>query len=76
MSYTLDHIMFSIGIIGSFQLVSILTFFFYTHIYVLYMYAYPSYSINFDWYLIFIHIYALFVLKEITNFSFVKSSLA
>jgi len=24
MSYTLDHIMFSIGIIGSFQLVSIL----------------------------------------------------
>ena len=63
MSYTFDLIMFSVSIIGSFQLVLLLTFFFYTHICFLYMYAYTSNSINFDWYSIFhTYIYALFVL--------------
>ena len=56
MGYTFDIIIVSVGIIGFFQLVSILTFFVYSYIF-LCMYAYSSNSINFDWYIIFIHIY-------------------
>ena len=58
MRYTFDIIVVSIGIIGFFQLVSILTFL-YTHIFVC-MYAFISYSINFDWYLTF-HTYICFI---------------
>ena len=61
MRYTFDIIVVSIGIIGSFQLVSILTFFFVCIlIYFLWMYALTSNSINFDWYLTF-HTYICFV---------------
>ena len=49
MRYTLDLIVVSIGIIEFFQLVSILIFFLYTHMFVC-MYAYISNSIDFDWY--------------------------
>ena len=59
MRYTLDLIVVSIGIIGIFQLVSILTFLVYSYIF-LCMYAYYSNSINFDWYLIF-HTYMCFI---------------
>ena len=52
MSYTLDLILSSIGIIGFFQLVSLLTFFLYTHMF-LYICAYTSNNINFGWYSIF-----------------------
>ena len=58
MRYTLDLIVVSIGIIEFFQLVSILTFFVYSYIFVC-MYAFISNSINFDWYLIF-HTYICF----------------
>ena len=60
MRYTLDNIVVSIGIIGFFQLVSILTFIVYSYIF-LCMYAYSSNSINFDWYLNF-HTYICFYL--------------
>ena len=59
MSYTLDLIVVSIGIIGFFQLVSILTFL-YTHILFLCMYAFNSNDINFNWYLTF-HTYICFI---------------
>ena len=57
MRYTFDIIVVSIGIIGFFQLVSILTFSLYTHILFLCMYAFNYNGINFNWYLIFIHIF-------------------
>ena len=56
MRYTLDLIVVSIGIIGFFQLVSIIDIFLYTHMF-LCMYAYISNNINFDWYPIFSYIY-------------------
>ena len=56
----LFFIVISIGIIEFFQLVSILTFFLYTHI-LSCMYACISKSINFYWYLFLIHIHVLFV---------------
>ena len=63
MSYTLNLIMFSIGIIGSFSIgITIDILFAYSYMF-LFMYAYTSNSINFDWYSIFhTYIYALFVL--------------
>ena len=59
MRYTLNLIVVSIGIIGFFQLVSILTFLVYSYM-LLYMYAYIPNSINFDWNLIF-HTYICFI---------------
>ena len=59
MRYTFDIIVVSIGIIGFFQLISILTFLVYSYIF-LCIYAFTSYSINFDWYLTF-HTYMCFI---------------
>ena len=61
MSYTLDIIVVSIGIIGFFQLVSILTFLVYSYIF-LCMYAFTSNYINFDLVSNFSYIY-MFMLK-------------
>ena len=77
MSHTLDLFIVSIGIIEFFQLVSILTSFCIL-IYVLYMYAYTSYSINFNWYLFLTYIYRWFIcayyipISWSTNFGYVK----
>ena len=77
MRYTLDLIMFSIGIIGSFQLVSLLTFFLYTHICFYICMLSISNSINFDWYLI-LHTYICFIcvyyisISLSTNFGYAK----
>ena len=46
MSYTLDIIVVSIGIIGSFQLVSILTFFVYSYIFYVCMFRLQIVSIS------------------------------
>ena len=72
MRYTLDIIVVSIGIIGSFQLVSILTFL-YTHILFLCMYAFNWYHLLWLVLIFYTPIYVLFVLKNITNFVYAKA---
>ena len=79
MRYTLVFIVVSIGIIEFFQFGINLDILLYTHIcFVLYMYAYTSYSINFNWYLFLTYIYRWFIcayyisISWSTNFGYDK----
>ena len=78
MSYTLNPFVFSIGIIGSFQLVSLLTFFLYTHIcFYICMLTFQIVSISIG-IKIFIHIYLWIIcayyisISLSTNFGYAK----